>query len=211
MDSTEHDVLLRQAMAGDRGAFKALINAHGQKLIACVNVYLGAARSHADDVLQETMLAAWQSLPNYRSEQGSFEAWLLGVGIHKAKDKLRKLVVQRDQARGKNAGAETSVPGLSQIPDEQTTPSKVVAHQERNELLNDAVQQLDERQRMAIAFHALEKLTYAETADMMSLLLETTITEGKVKNYVREGKKRLKQLLPRESAIFSDVAPKPEK
>ena len=63
---------------------------------------------------------------------------------------------------------------------------------------------------MAVELHLLEGFSNAETAEMMSLILESTITEGQVKNYVRQGLKRLQELIPRESAIFTDVGPKPE-
>ncbi|HEY7326075.1 MAG TPA: RNA polymerase sigma factor [Gemmataceae bacterium] len=207
MDTGEHQLLLRQAMAGDRGAFKALIDAHRLKLMACIKARLGAAQSHADDVFQEATLAAWQSLLRCQQEPPRFEAWLLGIARNKAIDKLRQLERQLDLARGRNAGGASSAPGMSQFPADQTSPSSV----ERNALLDQALQQLNERQRMAIEWHVLKKLSNAKTAEEMSLCLRTTITEGQVKNYVRQGLKRLLELLPRESALFTDVATKAEK
>lgn len=211
MDMAEYNLLLQRAMAGDHGAFEALLDAHRVNLMACIRVLLGEARAHAEDVFQVATLAAWQSLPSYRQQQGRFEAWLLQIARHKAIDKLRELAGPLGQARGQDADGASSAPGMSRFPAKQKTPSSIVARKERDDLLDHAVQELAERQRMAIELHALEGFTYAETAEIMSLLLETTITDGQVKDYFREGKKRLKELLPRESAIFTDVVPKLEK
>ena len=51
----------------------------------------------ADDVIQETMTALFQRLPNYRyvpDEKGHFRSYLLGIVHHKATDQIRRRMRQ---------------------------------------------------------------------------------------------------------------------
>lgn len=41
--------------------------------------------------MQETLLAAWQSLPNFRGD-ASLRSWILGIGRHKVEDYYRRRI-----------------------------------------------------------------------------------------------------------------------
>jgi len=78
--------LARAAARGDRRAFDALVHAYGRPLRGFLVRRVGP--DAADDVLQETWLAAWAALPGF-ARRSCFKAWLFGIAVHKAADAQR--------------------------------------------------------------------------------------------------------------------------
>lgn len=78
---------VRSAQAGDAEAFADLADEFGPGALRFL-----ALRLHNDadarDALQETLVAAWRSLPRLRKPQ-RFGAWFLGIAVHKANDLAR--------------------------------------------------------------------------------------------------------------------------
>ncbi len=80
--------LVRRMAAGDEAALRALYAAYGQRLFAYA-VRLTRQPTLAEDVLQESLVAAWQGASRFRGE-GRVVAWLLGIVHHKALNALRR-------------------------------------------------------------------------------------------------------------------------
>jgi len=68
--------------------FEALVVPYVQRLYRFLVLRLGDERD-ARDALQETLLAAWQSLPQLREKDRPW-AWLAGIAAHKASDSARR-------------------------------------------------------------------------------------------------------------------------
>ena len=79
-------VLARAAGRGDRRAFDALVHTYARPLRGFLLRRVGPGA--ADDVLQETWLAAWAALPRFAG-RSRFKAWLFGIAVHKAADAQR--------------------------------------------------------------------------------------------------------------------------
>ena len=78
--------LARAAARGDARAFEALVHAYGRPLRGFLLRRVGP--DAADDVLQETWLAAWAALPAFAG-RSRFKAWLFAIAVHKAADAQR--------------------------------------------------------------------------------------------------------------------------
>lgn len=76
-DDADADRILCQRVAGgDRAAFQLLVLRHEGRLRA----FLGrVAGCDADDLAQEAFVRAWQRAGEFRG-QGSYAAWLMGIG-----------------------------------------------------------------------------------------------------------------------------------
>ena len=73
----DEDWALSQRVAGgDRAAFQLLVLRHEGRLRAFLS---RAAGCDADDLAQETFVRAWQRAGEYRG-QGSYAAWVMGIG-----------------------------------------------------------------------------------------------------------------------------------
>jgi len=83
------DELVRQAQSGDRQAFWSLIEPCCERLLAFMRSQV-RNRAAADDLAQETILAALQGIESLR-ERGRFRSWLWGIARNRVQDWFRAL------------------------------------------------------------------------------------------------------------------------
>jgi len=69
--------LIAQARAGDGEAFRRLTDPHRRELLVHCYRFLGSVQD-AEDALQDTLLAAWQSIGGFE-ERSSLRTWLYRV------------------------------------------------------------------------------------------------------------------------------------
>ena len=79
---------VQQAPASVPLAFESLVAPYAQRLYRFLVVRLGDERE-ARDALQETLLAAWQGLPQLRERDRPW-GWLAGIAANKAADSARR-------------------------------------------------------------------------------------------------------------------------
>jgi RNA polymerase sigma-70 factor (TIGR02960 family) len=79
--------LLSSARAGDENAFRELVDPYRRELqLHCYRI-LGSVQD-AEDVLQETLLAAWRGLERFE-ERASLRAWLYRIATNRSLNALR--------------------------------------------------------------------------------------------------------------------------
>lgn len=79
--------LLGRAQAGDGAAFGELLSPYRSELQVHCYRMLGSLQD-AEDVLQETLLAAWQDLSRFE-QRSSLRTWLYQIGTHRCLNALR--------------------------------------------------------------------------------------------------------------------------
>ena len=133
-------------MAG-KEPFETVVAAHGGTVLRVCRAVLGLA--DADDAWAETFVAAMKAYPDLPGD-ANVEAWLVTIAHRKAIDVIR-------------AARRRAIP-VADVPDTGTADGG------REHLpgdLADAVSQLPDRQRQAIAYHYLVGLPYAEVAGIL--------------------------------------------
>jgi len=88
VDTESEASLIRYAALGDRSAFEELVRAHLKPLLRYANRLTGSP-STAEDITQETFLAAWRGLPGFGFES-SFRTWLFTIASRKTIDLRRR-------------------------------------------------------------------------------------------------------------------------
>lgn len=98
--------VVRRAQLGSHAAFESLVLAFGDRLHRYLVLRLGT-NGDARDALQETLVAAWRSLPSLEDPQ-RFWPWLVGIAANKAADVHRR---RRPGAELRPALPAAAVPG----------------------------------------------------------------------------------------------------
>ncbi|WP_203906467.1 sigma-70 family RNA polymerase sigma factor [Rhizocola hellebori] len=107
--------LLARARAGQEDAFRELIEPYRRELQVHCYRMLGSFQD-AEDVLQETLLAAWQGLGGFEG-RASMRTWLYRIATNRCLNARR--------AAGRRPAQEWNVPGV-QAPPEPTSLGEVV-------------------------------------------------------------------------------------
>ena len=163
------DDLAAAAAAGSGEAFSRLVDRHQQAVRAFLRRACGDW-ALADDLAQETFLAAWSRLDR-RTPGASFRAWLCGIGYRKS------LTVLRTQSRARRREAEYQEVAPGEAPPEDRLA------------LEAAMAQLPVEQRACVALCLAAEFSHAEAAEGLGLPL------GTVKSHVTRGRARLLAIL----------------
>jgi len=165
MDSEDAE-LVEGIRKGSEQAFNLMIDRHQQAVRGFLRRLLGNA-ADADDIAQETFLAAWQHIHGYRGG-ATLRSWLCAIAWRKAKGAQRAWVRRRTREAEYQADAVgDGGPG--------TWAEDCVAVQQ-------ALLALPIRQRAAVVLCLAEGFTHAEAAKAVGTPL------GTLKSHVIRGK-----------------------
>jgi RNA polymerase sigma-70 factor (ECF subfamily) len=158
---TEDDASLVRAMArGDRTALATLYQRHSQVVLAQLVLLTGDSML-GEELLQDTMLAAWKGAASFRGES-KVRTWLIAIARRQARDRSRRqrLAVIDDSWLGQPVAPE---PGPEQFAIDRAEARAVA----------DAITDLSPALREVIGLVFGAGLTMAEAADVLSLPLNT--------------------------------------
>jgi RNA polymerase sigma-70 factor (ECF subfamily) len=178
MSDESDEALMVHICAGERLAFTALLDRH-LKAVAGFAYRMLIDTAEAEDVAQETFLRLWRDRQKWRPE-AKLQTWLFRVARNLCIDRFRRKEVVTDK-----------VP--EQI-DPRDGPSADLQRSQSAGLVNNAVAQLPERQRAAIALIYHQDLSNIEAAGILGIsvdALESLLSRGR-----RHLKKRLEALKP---------------
>ena len=88
---------LARARAGDEDAFRELTDPYRRELQLHIYRIVGSPQD-AEDLLQETLLAAWRGLEQFE-ERASVRAWLYRIATNRSLDALRRAGAARQTSR----------------------------------------------------------------------------------------------------------------
>ena len=176
-EGVDDRALVDAVLSGDRQAFGLLVERETRAVYrACLRI-LG--RPHdAEDVTQESFVAAYRAIRTYRGE-GSLRAWLLRIATRQS---FRRLTERRATVDL----AEIPEPRLA---DASTEPTRVVVELESRRAVRNAVAALPEPYREVVALRFFADLSLAEVADATGRPVNT------VKTHLRRGLERLRPAL----------------
>ena len=176
--------ILRRARGGDAAAFEALIARHGQALYG-VALYLTGQASDAEDVLQETLLGAYEQLAKFE-ERASVKTWLTRILLNQAARLQRSRRVRRAVQ-----AVNLSDPSRALLA-ATTTKSSVWASEVRMDVLS-VLQTLSPEFREVIVLREFQGFSYQEIADALNIPAGTV--ESRLFRARQELKERLKDYL----------------
>lgn len=197
-DSLSDQELVRLAKAGDLAAFETLVGRHERQVYSLAHRILRHEQD-AEDVTQQTLLSALEHLDGFR-EEASFATWLRRVATHAALKVLRKRrglpTVSLEASTEPREGYDT-VPHPEYIADWRQSPAELVGRHETARLIDEALNELEEKHRVIFLLRDVEGLSVRETADALGL------SEANVKVRLLRARLQLRERLTR---AFGDPA-----
>ncbi|MDG2339676.1 MAG: RNA polymerase sigma factor [Paracoccaceae bacterium] len=170
------DALLALYANGDRDAARLLMHRMTPRVYRQAYRMLGD-QAEAEDVAQEAMLKLWKIAPDWRQGEAKVTTCLYRIVANLCTDRLRK----RRPNDSLDSVAEPE-DGAASVPDQ-------MQDQTRSFALNEALDQLPDRQKQAVVLRHLEELTNPEIAEVMG------VGVGAVENLIARGKRALAGLL----------------
>lgn len=155
----DDEVLIKKIAKGDSKAFESLFQKY-KTLVYGFSRRLLVSESLAEDNAQETWMKIVQYAPQYQ-EQGSFRSWVMTVTKNTALNTLRK--------RGWEE--ELSDDSSDQIEDSSLDLVSLMENRETMEKLKRALDDLPERQRIAVMLWMQEEKSYEEIAEDLQVNL----------------------------------------
>ncbi|MEM8886323.1 MAG: sigma-70 family RNA polymerase sigma factor [Planctomycetota bacterium] len=155
---------------GDEEAFTLLVGRHRSAVVNLCFRYLGN-RADAEDLAQEVFLRVYRARDRYRPE-AKFTTWLYRIAVNTSLNELRNRKNRPTQGAAtlQGAGAEESA-GVSVADPSLDEPLAVVEQDELHDQVRAAVEELPERQRMAILLNKFHGLSYEELAETMEMTI----------------------------------------
>lgn len=175
-------------LAGDRDAFRRLVDREGPYIVASCTRVLGD-RHEAEDVAQEAFMIAFRSLATWRGD-GAFGAWISRIAVRLA---VRRAARRKNVAWLDPLAAESDEPGHERYRPAGGTaapdPSTSLLRAERDAEIRAAVAALDEPYREVVALRFFAERSLAEIAVVTDRPLNT------VKTHLHRGLTRLRASL----------------
>ena len=187
--------LVKQAQAGDFQAFERLVSGHEGPLYAAA-WHLTHNHHDAQDVVQNTFLAAMEHLSSFRAES-SFATWVTRIAVNFALKILRSRRQHPNLSLDVPDGDGQAVPVPEYIADWTNDPAQAVQRRELRGILDEAVSQLPEGQRLVFVLRDVQGLSVRQTAEALEL------TESNVKVRLLRARLALRETLTRR---FGDPA-----
>ena len=181
--------LIRQAQAGSRAAFDALVRQYEQQVLRLA-LHLTGSEQDAEDIYQEAFLKAYRYIGNFRFEC-SFYTWIYRIVTNLCLDQLRRRKTRReDQAIiVDQSGDEIDI--LSSVSDERafSNPARELDRKVLGTRIQEALNKLTPRERMVFELKHYQGLRLRTIGEMLNT------TEETAKNTLFRATKKLRSQL----------------
>jgi len=167
--------LIAAVAAGDPRAARELVDRHLPRMVGLARRVLGN-QADAEEVAQEVFLRVWKQAPKWKPGKAKFETWMHRVALNLCYDRLRK----KREVTGED---------LPEAIDDGANPGEALHQKELAARINEALQALPDRQRVAVTLCHHEGYTNIEAAAMMDISVDA------LESLLARGRRKLKDLL----------------
>jgi RNA polymerase sigma-70 factor, ECF subfamily len=166
---------------GNADRFSELVLAHEQRLFSFMYLMLGN-RQDAEDVTQDAFVKSFQKLDMFQGKC-SFSTWLHRIAYRLAIDFLRKGATAR-----KLSSASVDQNG-DWLPSGDSGPAEEMEKRESQQLVRQAMSQLDDEQRAILSLREYQGMDYADIATTLEVAV------GTVRSRLHRARLELRNLL----------------
>jgi RNA polymerase sigma-70 factor, ECF subfamily len=171
--------LVARALSGDAEAFGDIVDQYSPLMLRTATMIVGD-RDIAEDVVQDSLIQAWQHLPDLR-DASALRPWLIRIVVNQCISFKRRLT--RTAAFMRNMLSEQETHLIAQAADEYK------GRLERDWDLAHAIEHLPAKQRDVIVLHYYHSMTLPEMASALST------SENTLKKRIQAALTNLRRLL----------------
>jgi len=188
-DKPEDTELVERCKSGEREAYDELMRRHQDRVF---NVVYRCVGNHEDasDIAQEVFIRAFRAIEGFQG-QAALSTWLHRIAINEvinhrrragAKRKIRTVPIERNNPDSEGHGSDDP-------PDTSTEPSRVMVEKEREQLIQEAIDSLDDDHRTVVVLKDIEGYRYEEIAEIIGC------PRGTVKSRLHRARLELREKL----------------
>jgi len=177
MSQEKDESLMERVWKHDHQAFSILVERHNQKFYASA-YRMVLNKQEAEDIVQEGFLKIWNNPKLWKAGKGAkFTTWFYRIIMNLSLDQLRR-------------GSKNSfVDDLDVFEDDQASQEENLADKQQQIQMNEAMEALPEKQRMALTLCFYDGLSNKEAAEIMGVkvkALESLLIRAKtgLKDYL---------------------------
>lgn len=171
---TDDISVIEAVLGGNIEAFRQLVQRYEKPVIRMINNLINDHHA-AEDIAQDVFFTAYKKLSSFDPARGSFSTWLFTIARNKSLNALKR----------------KKVLPLADLPEPKasapTTDS--LAQREFFNQLDQALQNLPPKQKTAFVLAELEKLPYAQIAQIERVRI------GTIKSRINRAKSKLRSAL----------------
>jgi RNA polymerase sigma-70 factor (ECF subfamily) len=180
MTQTQTAWLISECIAGNEAAIEMLVRQYETGVFRLALSIVGD-QAEANEITQETFIAALRSLSSYR-EQQSFKAWLYTIALNQSRSHLRKRKTLERLRRTLNSFFRVET-------QKQVSPEESVLQNDKEAEVWKALNQLDEPFRIVVVLRYFHELSIAEISEILS------VNEGTIHSRLHTARARLRSAL----------------
>lgn len=170
----EH-ALMRRVAAGEQAAFAELVRRNLPRILAVARRMLGEDAA-AEDVAQDVLMCLWRKAACFDPRRAKLSTWLYRVTANLCVDRLRAKRLLRLEE-------DCDLPSAAPAQEQLVAERDLAVHVDR------ALQELPERQRLAVVLCHYEGLSLKEAGAVLS------VSEEAVESLLARGRRKLRQRL----------------
>lgn len=183
-EANEVDVaLMKRIQTGDLVAFEELVGIHQRSVIGIVTKMLGNP-ADAEDIAQQAFLRVWKSAGRYEP-RARFTTWLFTITRNLVFNELRRR--QRKPAVSMQEHEESTFHEIVDV--KRLSPEEEMLHSELEMVVDRAIEELPEKQRLAVILRRFEEMPYEEIGNVLGMSVPA------VKSLLFRARTQLKQAL----------------
>lgn len=190
--------LMLRVRDDDPTAFAEIVELYHHRLLMVMHHLVGN-QEEAEDLSQEVFLRVYRGRKKYHP-RAKFSTWLFTIAnnlaLNALRSRQRKPIVPLEV---RDSGPLGPRPAERLVQDREHQPAQRMQQQELAGIVQKAIEQLNERQRMAVVLNKFEDMNYAEIAEVMGL------TTKAVKSLLSRARENLRETL--KNYIYMDSEP----
>lgn len=181
--------LMLQVRDGDAAAFESLVEKYQARLVGILG-HMTSNRDQAEDLAQEVFMRVYRARERY-VPGAKFSTWLFTIAHNVASNAMRKRSRRKEVNLTNSPSGNIPVQPLDRMAKEKSglMPTRQVDRKEIAVIVQQAIDNLNERQKMALLLSKFEGMSYIEIAQTMDL------TTQAVKSLLSRARNNLRETL----------------